>query len=101
MRLFDGGFAELRRRHLQGRRQQHRFRHSRLLSSYLLVKEGTNQLYAVGETSNTTGCSTPTSTTCPWRKNAIGSSCVIFLQLTVDGINMLGASFGQWAVDGT
>jgi hypothetical protein len=29
-------------------------------ASYLLVKEGTNQLYAVGETSNTTGCSTPT-----------------------------------------
>jgi hypothetical protein len=29
-------------------------------ASYPLFKEGTNQLYAVGETSNTTGCSTPT-----------------------------------------
>ncbi|KAH8902947.1 putative isomerase YbhE [Coniochaeta sp. PMI_546] len=70
-------------------------------ASWLLFKEGTNQLYAVDENSNTTrlfnfDIATNTLTLV---QNATGSSGVVFLEFTADRTNLLGASFGQGTVD--
>ncbi|OIW34175.1 putative isomerase YbhE, partial [Coniochaeta ligniaria NRRL 30616] len=70
-------------------------------ASWLLLREGTNQLYAVDENSNTTrlfnfDIATNALTLV---QNATGSSGIVFLDLTADGTALLGASFGQGTID--
>lgn len=70
-------------------------------ASWLLFKEGTNQLYAVDENSNTTRLFNfdVATNSLTLVQNATGSSGVVFLDFTADGAHMLGASFGQGTVD--
>jgi 6-phosphogluconolactonase (cycloisomerase 2 family) len=70
-------------------------------ASWLLFKEGTNQLYAVDENSNTTRLFNfdIAANSLTLVQNATGSAGVVFLEFTADGTNMLGASFGQGTVD--
>ncbi|KAJ9144764.1 Carboxy-cis,cis-muconate cyclase [Coniochaeta hoffmannii] len=70
-------------------------------ASWLLFKEGTNRLYAVDESSNSTRLFTfdPATNALSLIQNATGSSGVVFLDFTADGNNMLGTSFGQGTID--
>lgn len=70
-------------------------------ASWLLFKEGTNQLYVVDENSNTTRLFNfeIATNSLTLVQNATGSAGVVFLDFTTDGTHMLGASFGQGTVD--